>query len=151
MANYVVTGYYVPGYAADDPVAEGPSSDFIWTRHRYSTDYPESGRRLELGGSYQFSSEPDGPDQRVFTLYFETMKYFADSNGAVDREAEPEINFALLEDFYIVHKLWKTFTYTHPIYGVLNVKFAKPLKTPKGIMGGGGALESFSVELIEVP
>ena len=146
MAKYAVSGYYTPGYAAD----ESPS-DFIWNYHRYSTRYPESGRRMELGNSYQYSAEPDAPDQRVFTLYFDTMVYFSTSAGAIDRTTAPSINFALLEDFYTVHRLWKSFTYIHPVYGLLTVKFAKPLETPKGLINGGGALEPFSIDLIEIP
>lgn len=146
MAGYAVSGYYVAGYAHDNPVV-----DFTWIYHRYSTTYPDSGKRVQLGNSYQFSAEPDGPDQRGFTLYFDTMRYFVTSGGAVDKTTFPAINFALLEDFYKANRLWRTFTYVHPVYGQLNVKFNKPLEVPKGIPDGGGALEPFSIDLIEVP
>ena len=144
--GYAVPGYYVEGYAAD-----APSADFYWKYHRYSTEYPESSFQLELGGSYQFSSEPDGPDQRTFVLHFETMKYFVDSTGQIDKTVNPYINFGALEDFYNAHKRWKSFTYIHPIYGSIRVKFGKALKVPKGILDGDGALEPFSIELLEVP
>lgn len=146
MSSYAAAGYYVLGYAEDEALA-----DFTWKYHRVSTSYPESGRRMELGGSYMFSAEPDGPDQRSFTLYFDTMKYFVDSAGQIDRATFPELNFALLDDFYKSNRLWRTFTYEHPAYGVLNVKFAKPLEVPKGMSDGNGALEGFSIDLIEIP
>ena|SRR5687768_6346921 len=145
-SNYAVPGYYVEGYANDAPL-----SGFIWKYHRYSTDYPESGFQMELGGSYQFTSEPDGPDQRLFTLHFETMRYFTDSSGNVDATISPELNFLALENFYKEHRRWKSFTYDHPIYGLVKVRFAKPLRTPKGILGGDGALEPFSIDLLEIP
>ena len=147
MAEYVESGYYVDGYVEGD----SPTGEFPWIYHRYSTKYPESGNRLELGGSYQFSSEPDGPDQRIFTLYFETMCYFTDASGAIDATVSPEINFAALENFYKTHRLWKSFLYDHPVYGQVTVKFSKPLEIPKGIMGGFGSLEPFTIELIEIP
>lgn len=147
MARYAVKGYYTEGYAADDVTS---ATDFIWDKHRYSTAYAE-GDRVELGGSYMFAAEPDGPDQRVFTLYFDTMFYFTDSSGQLDKTVRPDINFGAFEDFYKSHRLWKTFTYNHPIYGQLAVKFAKPLETPKGLANGNGALESFSIDLVEIP
>lgn len=144
--GYVVPGYWTSGYATGDNTEQ-----FIWNKHRYSTEYADSGFRMELGRSYQFSSEPDGPDQRIFTLYFETMKYFEAPSGGVDKTVSPSINMALLEDFYIQNRMWRTFVYNHPVYGPLNVKFNKPLRIPKGIFGGGGALEPFDIELIEIP
>lgn len=146
MGRYVARGYWAEGY-----VQEEPESDFIWMYHLRSTSYPESGRRMELGGSYVFASEPDGPDQRTLTLYFDTMFHFVNSSGVPDKTISPELNIMALEDFYTLHRLWKTFTYLHPVYGLLNVKFGKPLEVPKGIPGGNGSVEPFTIDLIEMP
>ena len=71
--------------------------------------------------------------------------------GAPDVARLPKLNFYRLEQFYLAHKLWRSFNYNHPQYGMLVVKFNKPLETPKYVEGQPGALESFSVELLEIP
>lgn len=49
---------------------------FNFPYHVQNTEYPESGTRVQLGNGYIFTSPPNGPDLRRFTLKFETMKYF---------------------------------------------------------------------------
>lgn len=123
---------------------------FNFPYHTYSTENPESSFRVKLGGSYQFSAPPSAPDQRIFKLKFPAMKYFV-RDGALDRNAQPQINLALLEDFYDLHKLHATFTYNHPVYGSVACRFNKPLKVPEGTRGGNGVVENIEIELIEMP
>lgn len=123
---------------------------FNFPYHVQNTEYPESGTRVQLGNGYIFTSPPNGPDLRRFTLKFETMKYYTDSSGVVDATQHPEINMLALENFYKFHKLHRSFIYPHPVYGNTEVKFYSPLKIPEGIVGGNGALKDFSVELIEI-
>lgn len=142
---------------------------FNFPYHKFRTEYPESGNRVQLGGNYIFTAPPNGPDLRRFTLSFETMKYyvvgrdeagirldFANNRyisktlGEIDVFKNREINMGALEAFYNAHKLHRSFLYPHPIYGNLEVKFMRPLKIPNGITGGDGALESFEVDLIEI-
>lgn len=128
-------------------------ADFIWIHHTVSTEYQEY-ESLELGGAYQYSPEPRGPDQRIFRLKFKTMKYFTLPDGVtIDYSPTrfPAINMGLLDKFYQSHRKWKMFTYDHPVYGQLVTRFNKALKIPEGIEGGEGALLSFDVELIEQP
>lgn len=115
------------------------------------TQYPESGARIQLGRSYQFDSEPEAPDQRIFRLNLQGMQYFLDAGGAIDETPSPGRNMAVLEAFYVTHKRWKTFVFNHPVYGAVNCKFNTPLNIPAGITGGDGVLPGFSVELIEIP
>lgn len=125
---------------------------FDFDYHTPITRYPESGNRLQLGGSYMFSSEPTSPDQRVIVLHFAGMRNFCHPvTGVPDLTKMPAINFYRLEKFYQDHKLWRDFNYTHPQYGLLVVKFNKPLETPKAIPGLRGWVEAFSVELLEQP
>lgn len=124
---------------------------FAWPYHRIVTEYPESGFRVELGNSYTYTAPPPAPDQRKFTLKFQTMFYWEDGVGGIDRIRQPELNMACLEDFYNAHKLYKSFIYSHPVYGDLVVKFNKPLHIPEGIPGGTGAVMPFEVELLEQP
>jgi len=123
---------------------------FNFPYHTQSTEYPESGTRVQLGGGYIFTSPPNGPDLRRFTLSFPTMRYYLNGGGAVDLTQNTKINMAVLEKFYNDHKLHKTFIYPHPVYGNTEVKFYSPLKIPEGIVGGDGALKDFTVELIEI-
>lgn len=142
---------------------------FDFPYHKFRTEYPESGNRVQLGGNYVFTAPPNGPDLRRITLSFETMKYFVVDKdkagikldfannkysnwklGEIDTTKDKYINMGALEAFYNEHKLHKSFLYPHPVYGNIEVKFMSPLKIPNGITNGGGALESFEIDLIEI-
>lgn len=59
---------------------------FNFPYHTQSTEYPESGTRVQLGNSYVFTAPPSGPDMRRFRLSFPTMKYFiSDELSATNR------------------------------------------------------------------
>lgn len=125
---------------------------FDFDFHTVTTDYPETGDRLQLGNSYIFSSGPTAPDQRILTLHFAAMRNFVHPvTGVPDAAIQPSINFYRLELFYQEHKLFKTFDYTHVMYGLLKCKFNKPLKTPKPVEGTPGLLEGFTLEFVEIP
>lgn len=124
---------------------------FIWSMHTFATEYPE-GFTLELGNAYQYAAEPRSPvDQRTFRLSFKTMKYFTNGAGQIDLTNSPIINLGLLDKFYRDHRMWKSFIYPHPVYGNVVCRFKRPLSIPQGIEGGQGAVQGFSVELIEQP
>lgn len=124
---------------------------FDFPFHTFTTKYPDPGNRVVLGGSYQYSPQPNGPDMRIFVLSFETLKYFENADGSIDKLTNPQLNAGVLEDFYNAHKLWKSFTYNHPVLGALTVKFNKPLEIPAGMKGGNGWLSGFQIELQEQP
>lgn len=123
---------------------------FIWKYHTQSTEYPD-GYTAKLGGGYQYAAEPRGPDQRVFKLKFPTLIYFTNSNGGINSTFKNEINLASLEAFYNAHKMWLRFIYPHPVYGDVIATFNKGLIIPEGIIGGGGAVTGFGIELLEHP
>lgn len=112
---------------------------------RFSTQYPQSGTRIQLGRSYQFDTPPEAPDQRIFKLKLQGMKYFDSPNTSPGR------NMFVLEQFYNDHKLATSFTFNHPVYGPVICKFNRPLAIPEGIVDGDGALPEFEVELVEQP
>ena len=118
---------------------------------RYSTRYPESGVRMQLGRSYMHTAPPSAPDQRTFVLTLTGMQYFCDGSGGVTTAPEPERNMAVLEEFYNNHKLAFSFLFDHPVHGQLVCKFGRPLEVPEGISGGDGVLEDLKVELLEIP
>ena len=123
---------------------------FDFPYHTFSTEYPESGTRVQLGGNYIFTSPPTGPDLRRFSLHFETMFYYLDDEGDIDLTHNPKINLAVLEAFYNAHKTHKTFIYPHPVYGNVECKFYSPLKIPEGNKAGHGSVKDFKIELIEI-
>lgn len=126
--------------------------EFIFNKHTFETENPESSYRVQLGSSYVFTTPSPDPDQRIFKLRFPTMKFFYNSeNLQLDANINPSLNMYGLILFYQAHKMHKSFHYEHPIYGTLEVRFNKPLIEPEGIPGGTGAVKSFEVELIEVP
>ena len=124
---------------------------FNFPYHTFETQNPQSGVNLQLGGSYVFTTPPTDPDQRVFTLNFPAMIYFVGEDGFPDSVTEPTKNMKTLSDFYRNHKLHASFLYPHPVYGTLEVKFAKPLKEPKVADGGRGVVRDITVELVEIP
>lgn len=122
---------------------------FDFPYHKFETEYPESGTRVQLSGNYIFTAPPSGPDLRRFRLRFPTMFYYV-ADDEIDLTRNPQYNMAVLEAFYRAHKLHKSFIYPHPVYGDVECKFYSPLKIPQGESGGGGALQDFQIELIEV-
>lgn len=128
-----------------------PLETFPATYFSFKTRYPESGQRIQLGNSYQFDVMPSSPDQRLFTLTLQGMKYFTNTAGTVVTTTTPARNVARLEQFYNAHKRAREFTLNHPVYGALVCKFNTPLQIPDPLPGGDGNLPPFEVELIEIP
>ena len=124
---------------------------FDFPNYAYTTKYPESSFRMQLGRSWTYVEKPKAPDQRVFELTFGSMQYVEDGVGGIDIVSNPENNLGRLEDFYNRHKLYEKFILPHPIYGSIIVRFNKPLETPKGKKGGKGWTEQVTIELIEQP
>lgn len=117
----------------------------------FSTKYPNSGTRIQLGRSYQFDSPAEAPDQRLFLLRISGMQYFLDASDQIDEVVSQELNMAFLENFYNIHKMAVAFDFNHPVYGTLSCKFNRPLEIPEGLPSGNGVLGAFEVELVEQP
>lgn len=124
---------------------------FPCTAFTFSTKYPESGTRMDLGNSYDFVVGSPAPDQRIFMLTLPGLGYFVGGGGAISRSVDPWRNMAVLDDFYLDHKLAKSFFFDHPVYGQLVCRFNSPLEIPEGIPGGTGVLNVVQVQLVEVP
>lgn len=128
--------------------------EFDFDYHTLSTQYPENAFVLQLGGGYTFTASPSAPDQRVLTLAFNSgvmRNYWNAIDGTPDTTTDPKLNFYRLEEFYQRHGIWKSFNYEHPQYGMLVVKFSKPLITPKALPQESGRVEGFSLEFREQP
>lgn len=124
---------------------------FDFDYHSMSTKYPETGTKMKLGGSYNYTSTPTEPPARTITLHFadNAMRIHMISRGVPDLTKEPQTNWARLEAFYKAHEMHKSFIYQHELYGDLVVKFAKPLEMPQ--LTKGGWLPSFTLDLEEQP
>lgn len=124
---------------------------FNFPNHKVVTKYPDSSGRIQFGKNWIFTSAPDAPDQRIFTLSFKGFKYYG-SDGSPDLVTDASFNnMGALEAFYQSQRLNKSFLYPHPVYGTLTVRFNKPLEIPNGIENGDGMVEPFEIELIELP
>lgn len=124
---------------------------FDFPFHLVEDQYPESSTTIQFGGGYQFATKPKGPDQITFKLTFKGMWFFERSPGVVDRDRDPQINMALMQDFYEAHRLYEPFYYPHPRRGLVTVRFSKPLQIPKGVERGNGQTEQVNVEFILQP
>jgi hypothetical protein len=119
-----------------------------WPHFIFVEEYPE-GDRVQFGGGYEFTAEPKDPDQVTYVLNYAGMFLYPNAaNNGLSLATSPNLNFGKLRKFYQDHRMWKSFLFLHPWEGVLKeVKFKDPLVTPKGVPGGRGLLEPFSVKL----
>lgn len=117
----------------------------------FGTRYPETGSRMTLGRSYMYTAADPAPHQRTFQLTLQGMQYFLDAGGALDATVHLDRNMLVLENFFLTHRLNKSFDFEHPVYGTLVCKFGAPLEVPEGIQGGNGLLPEFQVDLLEIP
>lgn len=125
--------------------------NFDFDYHVVKTQWPDNAEKMQFGNSYMFTSKPRGPAQRLFILTFPGMKRYLNSDGSMDATTNPKLNYTRLENFYAAHQCWASFNYSHPVYGTLVVKFAKPLADPDPIPEGDGALGAFEIQLLEQP
>jgi hypothetical protein len=122
-----------------------------FTYFTHTVGYPENSQKIAFGRGYTFVSQPSGPPQRTFKLDLEGMRWHLLNDGGYDLEANRPLNLGRLQAFYRDVELWKPFIWEHPIEGPLLVRFARPLSIPKQKKGGGGLVDVFEVEFIEIP
>lgn len=109
--------------------------------HKVRHTYP-AGDQQKFGRGYTYAVKPLLPIQRTFILSFAALQWDA---------PHTEYDMQTLVDFYEAHEMWDRFTYTHPKYGDLIVRFAKALEVPESLDGGTGATNTLEVQLIEQP
>lgn len=138
---------------------------FIWDTTQNSTDYAGSvGSGIYIYNLQLENSSDVGAYIKTLGAPVSTVGrkkvYRADQNGywvasssdsALNLTRDPQINIAALDDFYSRHKLYKRFWYDHPMFGMMQVRFNKPLMIPKGYADGDGTLEPFELEFLEAP
>jgi hypothetical protein len=125
---------------------------FPFVSFLFSDKQPVDSFSLSFGGAYTFTAAPDAPPQRTFTLYLAGFKYYVNTDGSLDLTTNATVNnLGALVAFYNLERMYKTFTFPHPVWGNINCKFAQPLEVPKGFPGGDGMVEAFNLVLIEDP
>lgn len=126
---------------------------FDFPYHTYEAQYQENQFRAKLGGNWLWTAAPDSPEQRVFKLSFEAMRWFFTNNelDIIDRTSNPQLNIARLEDFYKKHLMNTSFRWVSAYHGTLECKFNRPFILPKGLKGGNGTTQGFELEFIEIP
>lgn len=123
---------------------------FMHMNHLVAIDYLEVDTSVTFGDGWAFTSGSQDPLRREFTLSFQGYKFYGDAEGDYDVTTNQYVNnMSDLIAFYAAHR-----TSTHFIYHVhgiesTEVRFKEPLKIPKGIPDGGGALEPFTITFVE--
>lgn len=112
----------------------------------------ENNSSIILKDGFRFDPEPSEPIIRVFSLNFPVMAYRVLPDGAPDVQGTlvPEFNIMSLWQFYVRHGTWKTFTYPHPVFGNVTVKFNAPFTLP-AVEGNLGMVKNTQVTLREHP
>lgn len=125
---------------------------FNFPNHTMTTVFPR-GDSFRFGRGYEFASKPQLPLQRRFKLHFNGVIWYLNSNGTVNTTTDSPNNAGRLVEFYEAHQTFEPFTYVHPQYGSLTVRFAadEVFSLPKSREGGSGMTESFEITLVEQP
>ena len=113
------------------------------------TEYQEFAANTSFSDSYSFALSTRVPSVRTFILKIPVLRYYFDSFGAIDITYNKDTNMAWVEWMYNVHKLHKPFLFTHPVYGVVKVRFKEALRVPKGVAGGQACVEALELQLVE--
>lgn len=125
---------------------------FPFTSFTVQTRYLPSGSSLQFGSGYTFTSAPDAPIQREFTLNLSGYKYFQNLDGTIDYTTNATLNnIGALEQFLAPKGQWDPFLFEHPIYGPVVVLVSVPLQIPKGLPGGNGVVDDLQITLLEQP
>lgn len=123
---------------------------FTFDKYVLEVKYPESSGRVRYGAGYTFATRPRGPDQVEYLLHFSAMWFYFLPDGTQDTTKQPSINMALLEQFYIEHRLYEKFIFLHPSLGPQVVRFDQPLEY-KILENGNGQVEPFTISLVVQP
>lgn len=121
---------------------------FDFPYHKVSHRYSDRSTRLNLGNQWSYITKPTTPVIRIFTLKFEVMKFFENSQYLTPIERRYSAHH--LDDFYQRHETFGEFLYDHHTFGNIVVRFDQPLELSEGLTGAGGAILPFTVTLKEV-
>lgn len=111
--------------------------------------FPDDQIRVKFGRNFTFTTDPLNPPERVFVLMMTGLRWSTNASGIAVNGPEAKICAKRFYDFYLSKRMHLSFDYDLPGFGVLKVRFNKPVELPSAIPGGTGVLPDFEVELIE--
>ena len=112
-------------------------------------EYPDSSNLIPLGNNYTLSFKKIGRDIRTFKLTCSGLKYVFDSKDKIVISHCPEQNMALLELFYLKHRLSKKFDFEY-LGEIIPVRFKEPIGISK-VEGNTGIISKIELVLVETP
>lgn len=104
-------------------------------------------RGISMNGWF-FSSKPNVPYQKAFTIKLQGLRWYLQPNGLYDATTNPGFNARRLELFYERHGTWNNFDFPHPHLGMLRCRFREPIEIPEGIPNSGGLIEAVDIQLV---
>lgn len=141
----VVTTYY-----NFDPT-ESFDGDFPFPCEYYDVevDVTDETMAAPLGNNYEMVFKRAKKPLKTFKLTISGMKYIETALSELTIGVEQGLNMALLEAFYLKHRLSATFKFSYA--GVeYPVRFKQPLVVPK-VYGNNGVMDSLELIFIETP
>lgn len=112
-------------------------------------EYPDNSNIIPLANNYTVSFVSVGRDIRTLKLTCSGLLYFFDEQNRISFSYHGEQNMALLEMFYLKHRLNKKFTLEY-MGEYIPVRFKEPLSIPK-VEGNTGIISAVELTLIETP
>lgn len=124
---------------------------FDFPFHTCRIKFPDDQARVRFGRNFAFASDPVVPPQRTFVLKMSGLQWTTDATGQVIVGSDLQRDALTFYNFYLAHRLSKTFDYPVPGFPTVKARFNKPLDIPEAEKGGFGVIPEFEIELIEVP
>ncbi len=129
--------------------------EFKHNNYTLQWDYIDPDTSISMGNGWTFTSESPDPVVREFDLEFQGYKFYTKVDEETGKDVIDETknqyinNMQDLINFYLAHRKYKSFIFKP--WGMdeeVIVRF-KEFSVPRGIRGGGGALEKFNIKLVE--
>lgn len=112
-------------------------------------EYPDNSNLIPLGNNYTMTMYSVAKDLRTLKLTCTGLRYFIDYNDKIEINSYPDQNMALLEIFYLKHRLGKHFKFEY-MGEIIEVRFKEPISIPK-VNGNTGMISDLEITLIESP
>ena len=128
-------------------------STFDWNLHIETTVYNDVDQSLKLGGGWDYMIDPLVNPPRTFVLTFGALCWFTkrvNDQLMLDYETSAPINAGRLDKFFDTHRLHKPFWYPHPKYGLIKVRFDKPVNLANPSLNSKGVVQNVTVFLKEM-
>lgn len=97
---------------------------------------------------WDYTPKPVLPYRRKFKVTLEGLRWIFSDSGTIDYATDPDHNAALLEQFYVDHRKWRAFNFSHEYLGTLEVRFENPLSIPKAMANSNGLIDPVEIMLI---